>query len=292
MPRGDAVARGVHVGKARAHPVVHEQRTAGAGRRAGHGRDVRRRPHPDGHDHRVGRDRVAVDQRVEVDHPAANPLEPGAEPQIDAVAAHLVLDQGGNRLVEVRHHPRQYLGHDDGHPPVVQRLDHLEPDVAGAHDDRPADAPGIEEGAKRDGVLEGAHREDPFVVDAGKRRHDRCPARGHDHRVVVEAVLPAVVREVDDVAIGVERRHRRMQAEVDPSLLAEVRRRVRKKLLGPLDEPADVVGKPAHPVRGVATALEHHDLEGRVDPARGRGRRHARCPASYNHESLTHQEPS
>jgi hypothetical protein len=114
-----------------------------------------------------------------------------------------MLDHGGDGLVEVRHHPRQHLGHDDSHTPVVQSLDHLETDVAGTHDDRPPDAAGIEERAEGDGILEGAHREDPFVVDARERRHDRCPTRGHDDRVVVEAVLFTALRVVHDAALYV-----------------------------------------------------------------------------------------
>ena len=148
------------------------------------------------------------------------------------------------------------------HPARVQRLGGLEPDVARADDDRRRTRPASSSAPQRAGVLDRAHRERRPPVEAGQRQRPALRPRPRP-RGVAEA--PAVV--VDDPARrGRGRRRRRAQVDRRCSR-GSTSARVREEVLGPPDEPREVVGQPAQPGRGLAGALQHDDLQGRVDPA-------------------------
>ncbi len=143
VERGDAVARGPDPGEARAHPVVHQQRAARPGActcRRGHGGLG---PYARAHDDGVG---VLFGEFG------------FAEPQRH-VLPHVLLDERRNRFVEVGQHPVEPLGHRHLRSAGVQRLRHLQPDVAGADDECAPHLARVEQRPQRDRVLHRPDRE-------------------------------------------------------------------------------------------------------------------------------------
>jgi hypothetical protein len=202
------------------------------------------------------------------------------------VAAGLLLDLRRDRLVEVRHHPREQLDDHDLAAVGDQGLGHLEPDVAGADDQRAADLLRVEQVAQRDRVLEPPDRE--HVVVTGHRQPHRRAASGHDQAVVADLEVRAGLPVPHDALLGVDPGGLGAEPQVEPAPVAEEVRRVREQGLGLLDDPGDVVGDAAQPVRGVAAALEHDDPELRVDAPRRGGRGHARGAAADDDQPAGH----
>jgi hypothetical protein len=75
-------------------------------------------------------------------------LQRGREAQVDVVSSHLLLHQRGHRLVDVGHDLREHLDDSDPDAALVQRLGHLQPDVAAADHQRATDAARVEQAAQ------------------------------------------------------------------------------------------------------------------------------------------------
>ena len=205
------------------------------------------------------------------------------------MAADLFFDEGGQGFVEVGHDPGEQFGDHDADAPLGEGLGHLQADVAGADHEGPPDAPGVQQPPQGHGVLQGPHREDVGVTEAGDGRHGRRTAGGHDEPVVGETGGAPVLDVVHDPGGGIEAGGLGVEAQVDPPPLPEVPRRVGQEVLGPFHQAGQVIGDAAHPVGGVAGRLQDDDLQVGVHAAGGGRGRHARRPAADDDQSTVHR---
>ena len=178
----------------------------------------------------------------------------------------------------------------DPRPPPVERLGHLQPDVARAdHRDVAApEAAGLLQ--QVDPVVDGLHAADPGRVDAGEVGADRVGAGAEDQLVEAEPVGAVAVEVADLDGAGVEVDADRLlpHAHVDALLPAEHVGRAGDEVVGVGHVAGHEVGDAAGRVARAGAALEGHDVEVGPQPSGLRRRRHPRGVPSDDDEAVRH----
>ena len=243
--------------------------------------EARLRPHADGHQHQAAGDAGAVRQaREEAVVAGLERLHRHPEPQVDAVAAQLVVQRRHHLGVGDAHHLRQALHQHDVRAAPADRLGHLETDVAGADDERGA-APGLQGRDHAVHVLHVAQGQHARVVDPGHGRPQRLRAGAEHQRVVGVAVL-AAARALAHHQLprrAVDPHHLAVHAHVEGETGAQALGRLHEQPRALGDHPAHVVGQAAVREGDVGPPLEQRDLGRLGEPA---GARRGARPAGHS----------
>ncbi len=213
-----------------------------------------------------------------------------AETHVDPVPPQGGSDEGSHVRVEGAHHLRSRLEQRDLRAAMRERLGHLEPDVAPAHDDDVLQRFGTDVVEQVLRVVEGLHTVHVVVVDAGEVGTDRN-ASGRDQRLVEPEAEGAVLldrADLDLARVDIEPDDLVAHPDVDAEPIAELLRRPCDEIAELRDLSTHEVRDAARRVRRVVAALERDDLHVGSRAAHLRHRGHPARISPDDHQAFGH----
>ncbi len=284
VPIGPAsdVAGGEDAGRAGLEADV--DRNAAIDRESGGLGQLDVRPHADPRHEQIRPQPLAVLE----DHRSVR-HRPGLLPEMEHHALFFV--QQPDEVAQLRAHdpPQRAVTerhHVDVHLPSAQRCRHLQPDEAGAEDDRAVAFPRPSHDPAAVGERSQVMHRRRAPLELGCEVH-RARSRGEEERAVRQ--LGSVVQS-DLPTAGIDRRHPRPTAQLDAALRVELGRMQRDPLLG--SAPREVILRQIRPVvRHVRVGIDDGDRPGVALSTEGLRGAVPRGTASHDDDALGRVRP-